>query len=171
MTHYPQTRDEYKAAILQNIYRLVQALELDDPSEYPEGIARNIHHDTREFFHADRWKPRPVFEGVQARIPRDEVLTFRFQTWEPQSPEEAERAILWLSGRVSEIKSLYNPDDGASFQIIPTGKRNPRQFNYRVAQGASLQVWHGKLTPEQAQGRAPFYEHSTQAQKPQEAAV
>ena len=85
MTTYPKTREEYKAAILHNIYRLVQALELDDDRDSPTWTAQSIHHDTREYFNAERWKPRPVNEGIRAKLPVGEVLTFRIQKWTPEA--------------------------------------------------------------------------------------
>lgn len=42
---------------------------------------------------------------------------------------------------------------------MPTGKRNPREYSYRVACGQSLKVWRGKLTETEAAARTPLYEH------------
>lgn len=159
MKRYPETREEYKSAILHNIYRLVQALETDDDSEYPTGIAQSVHYDTREYFNAERWKPRPVHEGIRARIPAGEVLTFRIQHWLPE-PGNERPGYTFLTGRLLEICDVaYSREDGARFKVIPTGKRNPREYTYRVAFSTSLKVWQGKLTPEQAQARTPLYEH------------
>ena len=141
MTKNPQTRDEYKAAILHKIYRLVQAIELDDQAEYPVGIAQGIHYDTREFFNAERWKPRPVNASARARIPTGEVLTLRVQNWTPE-PGDEQRCYSFVTGRLVEVGDVpYSRDDGARFQVIPTGKRNPRDYTYRVGYGRSLKVW------------------------------
>lgn len=159
MTQYPQTRDEYKIALLHNIYRLVQALELDDTSEYPIGIAQGIHYDTREFFNAERWKPRPVNASARALIPVEEVVTLRVQHWKPETGD-ARPGYTFVTGRLVEIGDVpHSRDDGARFQVIPTGKRNPREYTYRVGHGRSLKVWKGRLTEAQAQTRAPLYEH------------
>lgn len=172
MTKYPETRGEYKAAILHNIYRLVQALELDDPSVYPAGIAQSIHHDTREFFNADRWKPRPVFDSARARIPLGEVLTFRVQHWLPVPGDDQgdERpGYVFVTGQLEEISGVpYSHDDGACFHIVPLGKRKSREHTYRVGYGRSLKVWKGRLTEAQASARPPFFEHE-QTPRPQEA--
>lgn len=159
MTKYPQTRDEYKAAILHNIYRLVQALELDDRTEYPEGIAQGIHYDTREFFNAERWKPRPVNASARERIPTGEVVTFRIQNWKPE-PGDEHRCYVFVTGRLLDVGDVhYTREDGARFSLIPTGKRNPREYTYRVGYGRNLKVWQGKLTEAQAAERPALYEH------------
>lgn len=159
MTTYPKTREEYKAAILHNIYRLVQALELDDDRDSPTWTAQSIHHDTREYFNAERWKPRPVNEGIRAKLPVGEVLTFRIQKWTPEAGDPRP-GHQFVTGRLVEIRDLYySRDDGANFQVVPTGKRNPREYSYRVACGQSLKVWRGKLTETEAAARTPLYEH------------
>lgn len=163
MTNYPKTRDEYKGAILHDIYRLVQALELDDTSQYPVSIAQGIHHSTREFFNADRWKPRPVFDSATERIPLGEVMTLRVQHWQPAPGDDQgdERpGYVFVTGRLEKISGVpYSYDDGACFHIIPTGKRNAREHTYRVGYGRSVKVWKGRLTEAQANARTPFYEH------------
>ncbi len=66
----------------------------------------------------------------------------------------------WVSGNISAIERPYRPDDGARFQIVLVGCRLPRRYEYRAALGCSLSIWHGKLSPVQAEVRAPLYCHA-----------
>ncbi|WP_156953180.1 hypothetical protein [Deinococcus frigens] len=101
------------------------------------------------------------------------MLTLHIRMWHAETPEDEERSQQWVTGKVVKIESLYRPDDGARFGVVPTGKRNSRSFQYRAVVSSSLKVWRGKLTPEQAQAREPFYHHETTApvQDPQEASA
>ena len=155
------SRDEYKPALLLSIYQLVQAIETDDDSTHPTWVARSIHQGTREYFNAERWKPSPVYDGIMARIPTGEVLTPHLQQWRAEPGEDPRRSQQWITGKVLEIHSLYRPNDGARFEIVPSGKRKPCSVQYRAATSTSLKVWTGRLTPEQAEARAPFYDHET----------
>ena len=157
----PNTRDECKQSLLLSIYKLVQAIETDDDGQHPTWLANSIHSDTREYFNAERWKPSPVYEGILTRIPTGEVLTLHIRMWQAETPEDEERSQQWGTGKVVKIESLYRPADGARFGLMPTGKRKPRSFQCRAAVFASLKVWKGKLTPQQAQAREPFYRHET----------
>ncbi|QLG13329.1 hypothetical protein HLB42_20605 (plasmid) [Deinococcus sp. D7000] len=157
----PSSRDEYKKNLLLNIYQLVQATLTDDDSIHPTWVANSIHSDTREYFNAERWKPSPVYDGILTRIPTGEVLTLHIRMWQAETPADEERCQQWVTGRVVKIESLYRPDDGARFGLVPTGKRKPRSFQYRATVSSSLKVWQGRLTPQQAQAREPFYHHET----------
>ncbi len=157
------SRNEYKQALLLSIYQLVQAIETDDDSAHPTYVAQSIHNDTREFFNAERWKPSPVYDGITVRIPVGEVLTLHLRLWQPETPADEERSQQWVTGKVVKIHRLYRPDDGARFDLVPTGKRNPRSFQYRATVSSSLKVWRGRLTPQQAQAHEPFYHHETTA--------
>ncbi|MDV6376377.1 hypothetical protein [Deinococcus arenicola] len=157
----PNSRDGYKQSLLLDIYKLVQAIETDDSSNYPTSLAQSIHSDTREYFNAERWKPSPVYEGILTRIPTGEVVTLHIRMWQAETPEDEQRCQQWVTGKVVKIERLYRPDDGARFGLVPTGKRNPRSFQYRAVVSSSLKVWRGKLTPQQAQARKPFYHHET----------
>ena len=48
---YPETRDEYRARIMADIFKLVQHIE-GDFNEYgtAETLARGLHYDVREYF-------------------------------------------------------------------------------------------------------------------------
>lgn len=154
-----QTRQEYKEAMMQDIYLLVQAIETED--EKGRYVAHSLYHNVREFFHADRWKPTPVSDTLTRMIPRDELLTFRFQHFEPQCESDRDRAVLWVTGRMTALHARYSPEDGAYFDVVPVGIRKPRRYGYRTGHGTSLTIWKGKVTPEDVNRREPLFDHAT----------
>lgn len=157
MSKYPQTREEYRAAIMFQIYQLVQAVEADDPGEYnnTQWVARNLHNDVREYFNADRWRPRPIYDGIRARVPLETPLSLLI-TYHREHDHDNAR---FVQGRLVEISPVYQPRDGATFKIIPKGCRNPRTYSYHAGWGASLTIWPGHVPQTGKAGVKPLYDH------------
>ncbi|MDP9766110.1 hypothetical protein [Deinococcus enclensis] len=155
---YPQTRDEYRAAILFQIYQLVQAVEADNPGEHhtAQWTARNLHNDVREYFNAERWKPRPVYDGIRALVPLDTPLTLLIV----HHQEHANGNQRFVQGRVDAISTVYQPSDGATFSVIPRGCRKPCQYAYWARAGASLTIWPGWVPETRLKEVTPLYEHA-----------
>jgi len=154
MTQLPQTRDEYRARLMHDIFRLVQHIEADDNEHSSaESLARGIGYDVREYFNVQRWKPSPVHEGICARVPLEQPLTLLMQF------HDGENGRRILQGRIQVIRHPGRPHDGAEFEIIPRGCRKARRYWYRAGPGAALTVYPGWLEGRELERRRPLYEH------------
>lgn len=163
---YPQTRDEYRARLMHDIFRLVQHIEADDNEHYTaESLARSLHSDVREYFNTERWKPCPVYEGICARVPLDQPLTLLMQLYDGP---EGRRTI---QGRVQAIRHPGRPSDGAEFEVIPKGCRKARRYWYKAGRGAALAVYSGWLEEGALERTRPLYEHEAAPRIEYEAAT
>lgn len=151
---YPQTRDEYRARILHDIFRLVQCIEADQGDHgSAEHLARGIHSNVREYFNRERWKPTPVHEGIRARVPLGSPLPLLIQH---HGGEDGRRTV---QGRLQAIHHPPRPYDGAEFEIVPRGCRKPRRYWYRAGAGAALTVYPGWIEGRELERTRPLYEH------------
>ena len=159
MTHsYPQTRDEYRARIMQDIFRLVQHIEADH-SEYSsaEALARGLHYHVRTYFDAERWKPTSVCDGLQGRVTLDTPLSLLIVH------HDGHNGRVFVQGWVTALHSQHRPLDGAQFQIIPKGCRNPRNFYYRAGAGAAITIYQGHVSETRLERTRPLYHHAAAA--------
>ena len=152
---YPQTREEYRAAILANICRLVAQVEADQ-NEYgsAESLARSLHHDVREFFDETRWKPNPVYDGITARVPLGQPLTLLIVH------HDGPNGRCFVQGRVQAIHHPGRPSDGAVFEVVPKGCRNVRRHRYAVMVGAALTIYPGWVEETRLEHTRPLYDHA-----------
>lgn len=152
---FPTTRDEYRQRLMHDIFRLVQMIEADDNFHCgAEALARGVHFDVREYFHAQRWQPIPVYEGIQAHVPLNEPLTLLMVHY------AGEGGRRFIQGKIVNIQSPPRPGDGAGFEIVPKDCRLPRRFHYRVGEEAALTVWRGFVSESLMPG-TPLYHHET----------
>jgi len=152
---FPTTRNEYRQRQVHDIFRLVQMIEADDNFHCgAEALARGVHFDVRESFHAQRWQPIPVYEGIQARVPLNEPLPLLMVH------HAGEGSRRFVQGKFVNIQSSPRPGDGAGFEIVPIGCRLPRRFQSCVGGKAALTVWRGFVS-ESALPGMPLYHHET----------
>lgn len=152
---YPQTRDEYRTAIMETIFRLVGLIEADHNEHgSAEHLARGLHYDVREYFNEGRWRPTPVYDGICARVPLASPLTLLIQS------HDGENGRRTIQGKVQAIHHPGRPSDGAEFLIVPRGCRNARRYWYRVGVGAALTVYPGWVEGQQLGRTRPLYDHA-----------
>ncbi|GMA17025.1 hypothetical protein GCM10025871_33560 [Deinococcus metallilatus] len=152
---FPQTRDEYRARIMEDLFRLVQHIEADDNEHSrAEALARGLHYDVREFFNRARWKPTPVYDGLRARVPLGSPLTLLIQF---HGGEDGRRTV---QGRVQAIHHPGSSNDGAEFLIVPKGCRSPRRYWYRVGVESALTVYPGWIAGQALERTRPLYDHA-----------
>lgn len=151
---YPQTRDEYRAQIMQDVCKLISLVESDwNEHQTAEALARGLHYDVREYFNMDRWKPTPVYAGICTRVPTDQPLTLFIHHHDGVNGRQI------VQGRITAIKSPYRPNDGAEFEIVPRGCRKVRKYFYWPGVGASLSVCAGWVEAAQPEGAGALYHH------------
>lgn len=152
---YPQTRDEYRARIMQDIFKLVQYIE-SDLSEHSsaEALARGLHYDVREYFNAQRWKPTPVYDGLRGRVTLETPLSLLIVHHDGQNGRQ------FVQGRVTALHSQHRPFDGAQFEIVPKGCRNPRHYSYRAGAGAAITIYAGHVAETRLEAVRPLYHHA-----------
>ncbi|AFZ69777.1 hypothetical protein [Deinococcus peraridilitoris] len=154
MTHYPKTREEYKAAILEQVTRLMGHVLADDPGEHSQAeyIAKQIHYDVRELFNKERWKPTPILDGIRARVPLNERVTLLIHRHDERNGRTFEQGI------ITAIHSAQSHRDGAAFDFVPRGCRKPRRYYYHANQGSCLKVFRGYVSEEAAATVTPLLE-------------
>ncbi|MFC5849629.1 hypothetical protein [Deinococcus petrolearius] len=154
---YPQTRDEYRARIMADIFKLVQHIE-SDFNEYStaETLARGLHFDVREYFNAERWKPTPVYDGLRDRVTLGTPLSLLIVHHGGHNGRQ------FVQGRIIDLHSQARPFDGAQFEIVPKGCRNPRRYSYRAGVGASITVYPGHVPETWLEQVRPLYHHAAE---------
>ena len=152
---YPQTRQEYRARIVQDIFKLVQQIEADyDEHGSAERLARGLHSDVREYFNAERWKPTPVYDGLRDRVTLGTPLSLLIVHHGGQGGRQ------FVQGRVTALHGQARPFDGAQFEVVPRGCRNPRRYSYRAGVGASITVYPGCVPEMRLEQVCPLYHHA-----------
>lgn len=152
---YPQTRDEYRASIMQDIFQLAQHVEADhDEHGTAEGLARGLHDCVREYFNTERWQPIPVHDGLRDRVKLDTPLTLLIVHHDGHNGRQ------FVQGQVTALQKQYRPRDGARFEIVPKGCRNPRHYSYQAGVGASITVYPGHVPEAQLERVRPLHHHA-----------
>jgi hypothetical protein len=152
---YPQTRQEYRASIMQDIYQLVQQIETDrDEHGQAESLARGLHYSVREYFNAERWKPTPIFDGLRDRVTLGTPLSLLIVHHDGHNGRQ------FVQGRVTALHSQHRPFDGAQFEIVPRGCRNPRRYSYRAGAGAFITAFPGYVPETRLEQVRPLYHHA-----------
>jgi len=164
---YPKTRDEYRDAIVFDLGRLMQAVLVDDPTLCrAEFTARSLHQNVREYFCAERWKPTPVFEGVQARVPLGERLSIfvQYHDFDNQGQDR-------VQGVITRFGGPSTGSDGVVIHYVPARCRNERTINFTVRPGTRLCIYAGYVTGEDARTLKPLYEYEQPRPRPRLAPV
>ena len=137
---YHTTREEYRQTLMHDICKLVQMIEADN-DDGAAWLAQRIHHDTRSYFDADRWKPQPVAAGIMEHVPVGQPVTLVIQH---HTYHDGGRQV--VRGKVEKMYAAGKPGDGAQFSITPQRCRNPRQYYYRHQRTSSLAAYAGYLS-------------------------
>lgn len=152
---FPITRDGSRQRLMHDILRSVQMIESDDNLHCgAKALARSVHLDVRESFHAQRWQPIPVYEGIQARVPLDESPSLLMVH------HAGEGGRLFGQGKIVQGHPPSRLGDVAVFEIVPKGRRPPRRFQSHVGGEAAFTVWRGFVS-ESALPGPPLYHHET----------
>lgn len=134
---YTHDRTATKQAVLHLMQRLYSMVEADHDDQ-GEWTAQKLLTEIREYFHAERWMPQPVYAGITSLVPTGQPLTIVLTTHHGEYPQ-----VTWRHGQVLEF---FSPDcgrDGMTCSFLEARKRKSSYLHYRIHAGSRLTIYRG----------------------------